>query len=502
GCYGNAVGLRNPGMEKGVAELRQIKKGLSKYLIVSLSASTPEDFITLVKKFAPVSDIMELNFSCPHAAQGYGASIGSSAAVVKFFMEKIRKATAKLLFPKLTPNTADVGAVAAAAVAAGADGLVAINTVGPEVYYEPHSGKPILANPPEHKGGKSGLWIKERALTVIKEIRKKVGSGIPLIGMGGVATGKDVAAFRAAGADVVGVGSSLARVSMTGRAGYLTGLKQDAVNATATAERYLCSKPLARYRHFKITRIIDKTDTLRIMETAGRIDYEPGQFAFLWLPELPAEKPFALACNNPLTFLIRKKAYDKARGRGLVTHALFQLKKGDELFMRGPYSKGAPVPDKKNAFIIAGGSGMAIVPSLVKKLFHAGIAVKVYAGVTTEEEVVFNELIRPFAGYYPVADQGKKGRVIDRMEADLQQIKPAAAVCYNIGPVALMSRAAACQHKHGVHNSAIFFSLETYTMCGIGICGECVCGGKLTCMEGTFVSKKYLDENHIDPAAL
>ncbi len=84
GSFGNAVGLRNPGMVKGYEDLLSLRteRPLSAVLNVSVSGNSVEEFITLVKKFEDVADIIELNFSCPHAAGGYGMSIGTDPEIV------------------------------------------------------------------------------------------------------------------------------------------------------------------------------------------------------------------------------------------------------------------------------------------------------------------------------------------------------------------------------------------------------------------------------------
>lgn len=112
------------------------------------------------------------------------------------------------IFVKLTPNVEDIGAIASAVIEAGADGITAINTVGPKVYIEPHSGKPILQNKLGGKGGMSGSWVFPRALECIGQIRKAVGEEIPIIGMGGVMTGSQAAELVRAGADIIGIGSA------------------------------------------------------------------------------------------------------------------------------------------------------------------------------------------------------------------------------------------------------------------------------------------------------
>ena len=166
------------GMDAVLPEMRDLReKGMRAILNISLSASNPEDFITLVKAFDPYADMLELNFSCPHAAAGFGASIGSDKAIASSYVKAIcdaypeRKA---LLIVKLTPNVPDLGEIAKGVIEAGADGIVAINTVGPRLYTEKHSGQPILNNALGGKGGASGAWIKDVALDAVRSIRTAV----------------------------------------------------------------------------------------------------------------------------------------------------------------------------------------------------------------------------------------------------------------------------------------------------------------------------------------
>ena len=178
GNFGNSVGLRNPGMLQAVKDMKKLRgngNGLRSLLNISVSASTPEDFIILVKAFEPYADIIELNFSCPHASAGFGASIGCDPGIAYDYMKAVREAVGDscgaLIFPKLTPNVPDIGIIASAVVEAGADGISAINTAGPIVYRESHSGEIILNNSVGGKGGQSGGWVREKALECVSKIR-------------------------------------------------------------------------------------------------------------------------------------------------------------------------------------------------------------------------------------------------------------------------------------------------------------------------------------------
>ncbi|MBW2981623.1 dihydroorotate dehydrogenase [Candidatus Woesearchaeota archaeon] len=531
GNFGNAVGLRNPGMEKGYEELYALlaRRALRAYLDISLSADSIDDFAKLIKKFEPIADFLELNFSCPHAKEGFGASIGSDARIVAEYMKELRKVTDAILIPKLTPNVDNIGEIALAAVENGADAIAAINTVGPVVYKEPHTGRPLLYNPKGHKGGKSGGWIKEVALEKIAEIRKAVEDDIPIIGMGGITTGYDVRRMREAGANVIGVGSVIARVvpkkrgyvtvsadlsgentiilerqaqqretslALLERAKYISALKRDAEKYTCLADHFFVSKErIAEYKPYKITNIDQRGDNLRVFTLEGKIDYKSSQFVFIWVPDV-GEKPFSIAKNDPLTFVVRRREYDEKAKKGLVTNALFKLNKGDRLMIRGVYGAEAPSTEKEKVCIVAGGTGIAVVPGLAKKLKAEGKDVSVYYGITSVDQVVLDDEIRKYAALYPITDNGTPGRAVDVMKGSLDNPKEAAF--YNIGPVPLMKKAMKVQEELGASAKDIYASIETNNMCGIGMCSECVCGNRLTCQDGTFFSLEYLKEHKID----
>ncbi|RKX91104.1 MAG: dihydroorotate dehydrogenase, partial [Spirochaetes bacterium] len=177
GSFGNAVGLRNPGMIKGLEELKKLtsRETLTSILNISVSGNSVEEFITLIRHFEGIADIIELNLSCPHAAKGYGMAIGTDPEVVYSYLSELRKVTDALIFPKLTPNVDSISEIAIAAVQGGADGITAINTAGPRLYVEPVSGEPLLLNNSGNKGGMSGKWIKDLAVKKVSEIREALG---------------------------------------------------------------------------------------------------------------------------------------------------------------------------------------------------------------------------------------------------------------------------------------------------------------------------------------
>jgi dihydroorotate dehydrogenase electron transfer subunit len=495
GCFGNAVGLRNPGMREGLRELEALRRRrkLRCLLNVSLSADCVEDFARLARCFAGVADLLELNFSCPHARAGYGSAIGADERAVRDFVQAIRRATPAALFAKLTPNVPDIGLIARAAVEAGADGISAVNTVGPEVFREPLTGLPVLSNPNGHKGGRSGEWIREAALRAVAEVRRAVGPEVPILGMGGVATGRDARALAEAGADLIGIGSALARVARQSQLpGYLRALRADALGGGREADSFLARGSRMQYHPYRVSEARELADDLRLLALEGSLGAQAGEFAFLFLPGV-GEKPFSVARTSPLSFLVRR--------RGPFTRALFSLRAGQRLWVRGTYGAPAPVSPLSRACLVAGGTGLAVVPSLAAMLRERGKRVELYYGVSEAREASALEALgldAPGLEGLPslcVPDSGRQGRVLEVLAAELaaRGPDPARAVSfYNIGPHPFIEQAMRIEENLGASPADIFACLETLTLCGVGLCGGCECGGRLLCKEGTFVSLRYL----------
>ena len=483
GNFGNSVGLRNPGMEEALSELGRLRgKGLRALLCVSLAADSPENFITLVKAFDPFADLIELNFSCPHAAAGFGASIGSDKTVASDYVRRICQAYPERKAPliiKLTPNTDDIGAIAKAVIDAGADGIAAINTVGPKLYIEPHSGSPILNNKLGGKGGASGEWVKADALRCIREIRTAIGDDPIILGMGGVSSYEDAVNMMKAGADSVGVGSALSRVMPSDYEAFFHALKTGGDTAL-----YLSKDNALEYTpHTVLTKEMHGDDVMVITVT-GEVGCNPGEFVFIWVPGM-GEKPFSVAVNKPLTFLIKK--------RGIFTSAFFGIGVGDTIYTRGLYGRPMVYEKTAKAVLIGGGTGAAVLPLIAERLAEDGTEMDIRIGVVHKEgKDPLEDVLSSYGSYISVADDGKPGRVLDTItQSDLS----GDTALYVVGPGKMMEKAALNAEAMGFPPEKIYLSMEKNTMCGIGMCGECVCGGHLPCKEGTFFTWKTLKEN-------
>jgi dihydroorotate dehydrogenase electron transfer subunit len=493
GCFANAVGLRNPGMAAGIGELTDLRRRhrLRALLNVSLSANSIEDFIELVRCFAPVADMLELNFSCPHATSGYGSSIGSDPGIVAEYVRGIRSATPAVLFCKLSPNVADIGEIARAAVRAGADGLSAINTVGPEQFLEQVSGKPILSNPNGGKGGKSGKWIKERAIESVAKIRRAVGPHVPVIGIGGISSAEDFRRMKRAGANVVGLGSVFARVPRQDLIPlYVGSLRKDFEEGSKDADTFLSTEPLMKYRTCRIREIRAFGETLRMIILDSELSASASQYAFIFLPG-EGEKPFSIVRCRPATFLVRR--------RGPFTDALFRLSAGDRVLIRGPHGAEMPHSTAAKAFVVAGGTGIALAPLLTRSLMTSGKEVTLFFGSAREEDLeLLPEMDLP-CQHFAAADRGRPARILDHLSRQLDGPTAGNGCFYNVGPQGFLARACSQELALGAAASEIYLSLETPSLCGVGLCGSCECGGRLLCKEGTFVSLQHLKKHGLSP---
>lgn len=202
----NSVGIINPGIEKGTKEVEFIlKENPDTPIIVSLFATKIKEFMSLIEKIAPLRPaFIELNLSCPNVESEYGKSLGMEKGAAGEIVKEAKKIAGSVpILAKLSPNVSDIADIAKSCEAAGADGIVAINTVGPGMIIDINRKKPILG---AKKGGVSGPGILPITVRCVYEIYEAV--KIPIIGMGGVTKWQDVIEVMMAGATLVGVGTA------------------------------------------------------------------------------------------------------------------------------------------------------------------------------------------------------------------------------------------------------------------------------------------------------
>ncbi|HEY7422565.1 MAG TPA: hypothetical protein VH541_11205 [Gaiellaceae bacterium] len=189
----NAIGLANPGRERFLVEHLPRLRELGPPVWVSVGGFCAEDYAETCARLAEIESI-ELNLSCPNVDE----AADSAAEIVA----ACRRATGLPLYAKLSAAHPDVAEVARAIAAAGADGLSLVNTLRGTAL--DRQLRPVLAR---GSGGLSGPMLKPIALHVVSVCH--AATGLPIVGMGGIQTGRDALEFAACGARDVALGTVL-----------------------------------------------------------------------------------------------------------------------------------------------------------------------------------------------------------------------------------------------------------------------------------------------------
>jgi dihydroorotate dehydrogenase (NAD+) catalytic subunit len=200
----NSIGLENVGLDAYVTEKLPQLDQMNIGAVVSITAETVDEFESMAETLAPLEGYqgIELNLSCPNVEGGLDH--GRNPANVEKITSAVKKhIPMKSLWVKVTPNLTDIGVVARAAEAGGADAVSAINTlIGADFSLE--TGKPIFARV---GAGYSGPGILPIALHKVWDIHRSI--SIPVIGIGGISSVEDARKFFMAGATAVQVGTAI-----------------------------------------------------------------------------------------------------------------------------------------------------------------------------------------------------------------------------------------------------------------------------------------------------
>lgn len=199
----NAIGLENPGVEVFLRDKLPYLKRFDTAVIVNMFGYSVEDYVATAERLdgCPGISGIEVNISCPNVKAG-GMAFGTDLKSTSMLLSAVRKATRLPLIAKLSPNVTDIAEFARAARDSGCDGLSLINTLlGMAI--DVRCGKPRLAN---CTGGLSGPAIRPVAVRMVWQAARAV--TLPIIGMGGIATGEDALEFIFAGASAVAVGTA------------------------------------------------------------------------------------------------------------------------------------------------------------------------------------------------------------------------------------------------------------------------------------------------------
>ena len=200
----NAIGLQNPGVDKVIEEeLPKLRNCFHKPIVANISGFSVEEYKEVARRLNGQEQIglFEVNVSCPNVSGG-GIHFGNDPALAKEVTAAVKSVSDKPVFIKLSPNVTDIVAIAKACQEGGADGLSLINTlIGMRIDLKKKA--PVIANV---TGGLSGPAIFPVALRMVYQVSRAV--DIPVIGIGGVGSARDVIEMMLAGASAVEVGAA------------------------------------------------------------------------------------------------------------------------------------------------------------------------------------------------------------------------------------------------------------------------------------------------------
>ncbi len=212
----NSIGLENGGIDAYLRDVLPTMAAADTTVFTNIGGESREEFAELAARLEgeAACDALEVNLSCPNV-QGGRLPFSTSTKMAEEVIRGVREATTKPVFAKLSPNVSDIGELARAVEAGGADGITAVNTLlGMAVDWR--SGRPGLATV---QGGYSGAGIKPVALRCAWSAAEAV--SIPVIGCGGVSCADDALEYLVVGCRAVQVGTS--SFSDPGRIGRLAG---------------------------------------------------------------------------------------------------------------------------------------------------------------------------------------------------------------------------------------------------------------------------------------
>ena len=245
-----------------------------------------------------------------------------------------------------------------------------------------------------------------------------------------------------------------------------------------------------------IERVVDETPTVRTLYFHDSVldDVLPGQFAMVWIPGVN-ELPMSVMVgkdHNEVGFTVRK--------RGESSTALYNLKVGDIIGVRGPYGNSFDIKADNTILLIGGGTGLVPLMRIIRHA--AGLSdyavdeITVLMGARTKEEVFFEKVAKeltPKDSHVKVisvtedGSYGEKGYVTDVLEKLLEENTYDAI--YTCGPELMMYKVVKLANEKGIFVQA---SLERMMKCGVGICGSCCVNEDLVCRDGTIFDGQHL----------
>jgi dihydroorotate dehydrogenase (NAD+) catalytic subunit len=332
-------------------------------------------------------------------------------------------------------------------------------------------------------------------LRAVEQVRRSVGSGPVIIGMGGIASPEHVEQYRAAGANLFGVGSALTGLDSGQMRDYLAHLQRDVARGTDCSCRRSCETQVPM--DYVKTRV---AANIRLGESLFKLTFErlpqpwkdgemAGKFLFLCVPGV-GEKPFAVFSCSERSVVVRTV--------GKFTAHLEGMAPGAEILLRGPYGKGVPEFEGRTIIHAGGGTGIASLLEIAMRLRAKNRQIFLL-GARTREHLFDLEKFRELGPVFLATDDGTIGSrgYVSSLLSDALASVPAAdtdkLIFINCGPEPMVRRCFDMQRELAPADCVIG-SIEYMTSCGVGICGKCSSpSGALTCIDGPFLPCSEFD---------
>ena len=237
----------------------------------------------------------------------------------------------------------------------------------------------------------------------------------------------------------------------------------------------------AKMRTAPILEVVEHAPALASLWTEQLFEVEPGQFVNVWIPGLD-EKPFSVSD------LSKGRMELTVKGIGPFSRRLASMKPGERLGLRGPFGHGFSLTD--DSLLVAGGTGLAPIRFLARRLAARALAYRLAIGVRSKADLIFPAEWSDARLSSDDGTLGTRGLVTSVMEQLIAERRPK-LVCA-AGPEPMLVAVREIATRLGL---SFELSFERYMKCGFGICGQCCLDGTglRVCTEGPVLKRKDLE---------
>lgn len=484
--YFNAVGYRNPGIEKFIesADNCSVSKDRT---VVSIGGGDKDEFVDMAKRLYDVGfKMVELNVSCPHV-EGHGKALikEQNYELIGQIIKEIKDKTGLGVMVKGS-NSFNIPDFVRTIVRAGADGLSLINTIGPnKIEVDGHA---VLSN---KIGGISGRYDLEPGIEAVREageVLTELGvKNFILEGIGGIFTAEDIYRYEGARANVVAPGTAgLTGLNKVQTEEYYHTLYEDYNHGTNRVEQLLSDFNLGNlfYRRVRIDEIINLASDLKVFKFKEELKAKPGQYMALWLPDI-AERAFSIYNSEKLEVLFQ------VNPDGKLTKEMVKMKRGDEIYVKGPLGASPEVEGK--LLLVGAGTGAAGIRMLSERNRNTVEVIGARDRFHLPDLANWQKMGNKTYVYTDDGSKGKKGSIVSELgEIIIEENPDQMLVC---GPEIVLDISKRMWVERGKDPDKFWGSRENLMLCHAGVCASCVCvrgenKGKRACVDGPFL-KNY-----------